>query len=58
MILTGQLTVDIFIATYNEPIEVLKRTVAGCLNLSYPKESVQIYLCDDGNREVVEAACF
>lgn len=47
-------TVDIFIATYNEPIEVLKRTVAGCLNLSYPKESVQIYLCDDGNREVVE----
>lgn len=47
-------TVDIFIATYNEPIEVLKRTVAGCLNLSYPKGSVHIYLCDDGKRESVE----
>ncbi|BBP92975.1 hypothetical protein BsIDN1_65930 [Bacillus safensis] len=47
-------TVDIFIATYNEPIEVLKRTVAGCLNLSYPKDSVHIYLCDDGKRESVE----
>lgn len=47
-------TVDIFIATYNEPIEVLKRTFAGCLNLSYPKDSVHIYLCDDGKRESVE----
>ncbi|MGX9290938.1 glycosyltransferase [Bacillus sp. A015] len=46
--------IDIFIATYNEPIEVLKRTVAGCVNLSYPKECIHIYLCDDGSRQAVE----
>ncbi|MGE6630402.1 glycosyltransferase [Bacillus sp. NPDC077027] len=47
-------TIDIFIATYNEPLEVLKRTIAGCVNLSYPKERIHIYLCDDGKRQSVE----
>ena len=47
-------TVDIFIATYNEPIDLLKRTVAGCTMISYPKELLNIYICDDGRRESVK----
>lgn len=46
--------VDVLIVTYNEPLDVLRRTIAGCLNLDYPKERLNIYICDDGSRETVE----
>lgn len=43
--------VDVFIATYNEPVELLYKTINGCNNMDYPdKSKVHIYLCDDGNR--------
>lgn len=43
--------VDIFIATYNEPRDLLFKTVNGCLHMDYPdKSKVHIYLCDDGRR--------
>ena len=43
--------VDIFIATYNEPVELIYKTVNGCLNMDYPDTSkVYIYICDDSNR--------
>lgn len=48
-------TVDVFIATYNEPVELLFKTVNACTNMVYPEmENVQIYLCDDGNRKEVK----
>lgn len=44
--------VDILISTYNEPPELLYKTINGCLNMDYPdKSKVHIYLCDDGHRE-------
>lgn len=44
--------IDVFIATYNEPKELLYKTINGCNNMDYPdKSKVHIYLCDDGNRE-------
>lgn len=44
--------VDVFIATYNESAELLRKTIIGCRNMKYPdKNLVQIYLCDDGNRK-------
>ncbi|WP_158607416.1 glycosyltransferase family 2 protein [Aerococcus agrisoli] len=44
--------VDIFISTYNEPEDLLYKTINGCLNMEYPdKSKVHIYLCDDGHRE-------
>lgn len=47
--------IDVFIATYNEPVELLYKTVNGCLNMDYPnKQWVHIYLCDDGGREEVK----
>ncbi len=50
--------VDVFIATHNEPIELLYTTVNACTYMEYPdKNKVHIYLCDDGNRaEVKELA--
>ncbi|GAA0181329.1 glycosyltransferase [Clostridium sediminicola] len=46
--------VDIIITTFDEPIKILKRTTAACLNIRYPKELINIYLCDDGLREEVK----
>ena len=46
--------VDVFIATYNEPVELLYKTVLGCTRMTYPDKSrVHIYLCDDGRREAM-----
>jgi len=44
--------VDIFIATYNEPVDLLRKTVNGCKHLKYPDtEKVHIWVCDDNHRE-------
>ncbi|SBS26819.1 Cellulose synthase 1 [Marinomonas spartinae] len=43
-------TVDIYIPTYNESLEIVQDTVLAALNISYPKDKVKIYLLDDGKR--------
>lgn len=46
--------VDVFIATHNEPEEILYKTVNACTFMDYPdKKKVHIYLCDDGNRKEI-----
>lgn len=46
--------VDVFIATYNEPTELLYKTINGCVHMDYPdKSKVHIYICDDGRRAEV-----
>lgn len=48
--------VDVFIATYNEPEDILYKTVNGCRHMKYPdKNKVHIFLCDDGRRASVRA---
>lgn len=43
--------VDILIATHNEPVELLYKTINACTFIKYPdKSKVHIYLCDDKNR--------
>lgn len=43
--------VDVFIATYNEPLELLRRTINGCKHMRYPDPGkVHIWLCDDNRR--------
>lgn len=43
--------VDIFIATYNEPVDLLRKTINGCNHLRYPdKSKVHVWLCDDNRR--------
>ncbi len=47
--------VDIFIATYNEPVELLRKTINGCNHLKYPdKSKVHIWLCDDNRRPAMK----
>lgn len=50
--------VDVFIATHNEPLDVLYKTANGCKHMRYPDQSkVHIWFCDDGNRpQVAELA--
>src|SRR5450830_1027134 len=50
--LAGIPSVDIYIATYSEPIEVLEPTLAGAMGIRYPG-LVTVYLCDDGSRTTV-----
>jgi cellulose synthase (UDP-forming) len=45
-------TVDVFIPTYNEPVDVLRATLSGCAEISYPHRT---YVLDDGGREEVRA---
>ena len=48
--------VDIFIATYNEPTELLRKTINGCKHLKYPDLSkVHIWVCDDNRRREMRA---
>lgn len=50
--------VDVFVATYNEPNELLYKTLIGCKNMDYPdKNKVHIYICDDGNRKELKELC-
>lgn len=41
--------VDIFICTYNEPLEIVRRTICGAKYVDYANKN--IYLLDDGRRE-------
>ena len=48
--------VDIFIATYNEPCDLLQRTINGCTHLRYPdKSKVHVWVCDDNRRPEMRA---
>lgn len=47
--------VDIFIATYNEQLEVLERTIVGAKAIGYP--ALRIFILDDGRREWLRATC-
>ena len=41
-------TVDVYIPTYNEDIEIVRKTVLGALNIDYPAAKKQVYILDDG----------
>src|SRR5262249_24284752 len=40
--------VDVFVPTYSEPVEMLRRTIIGCQAMDYPHKTV--YLLDDQRR--------
>ena len=43
-------SVDVMIPTYDEPLDVVKPTVYGALNLDWPKDKLHVYILDDGTR--------
>jgi cellulose synthase (UDP-forming) len=48
-------SVDLFIPTYNESLEVLEKTITGALCLEYP--NFKIWVLDDGRRPWLKAFC-
>jgi cellulose synthase (UDP-forming) len=48
-------SVDVFIPTYNEPIEVLEKTIVGALCLDYP--NFYVWVLDDGRRSWLKDFC-
>ena len=40
--------VDILIPTFNEPVDLVKITAAGCTLMDYPKHRYRIFILDDG----------
>lgn len=49
--------VDIFIPTYNEPLEVVKQVVFSADTMDWPREKLHVYLLDDGRRDEFRAFC-
>lgn len=45
-------TVDVFIPTYNESVDIVRRTAIGALAIDYPRK--QIFVLDDGRRTEIE----
>jgi cellulose synthase (UDP-forming) len=46
------LSVDIFVPTYKEPLEIIRRTLMAAKDIEYPHKT---WVLDDGNREEVKA---
>jgi hypothetical protein len=46
-------SVDIFIPTYNESVEIVRRTAVAAMAIDYPKKKV--YILDDGRRAYMKA---
>src|SRR5580692_7391282 len=43
--------VDVLIPTYNEPLDVVRFTALGALNIDWPAEKLHVYILDDGRRK-------
>ncbi|MBI5208690.1 MAG: UDP-forming cellulose synthase catalytic subunit [Elusimicrobia bacterium] len=41
-------SVDVFVPTYNEPVDIVKTTVMSSLNIDYPKDKLKVFILDDG----------
>ncbi|RJG48402.1 UDP-forming cellulose synthase catalytic subunit [Motilimonas pumila] len=48
-------SIDLFIPTYNEDLEVVRATVVAALGVDWPKDKLNIYILDDGKRDSFEA---
>jgi len=50
--------VDVLIPTYNEPLDVVRYTALGALNMDWPADKMHIYILDDGRRKEFERFAF
>ncbi len=49
--------VDVFIASYNEPVDVLEKTIAGAMALDWPAARLHVHVLDDGRRDWLRTYC-
>ena len=50
-------TIDIFIPTYNEPLDVVRGTVLAAQSMDWPADKLRVYVLDDGRRDVFKRFC-
>lgn len=50
-------SIDVLICTYNEPLDLLQKTIIASKKLYYPKDKLKIYVCDDGHRDELKKLC-
>ncbi len=50
--------VDVIIPTYNEPLDVVRYTALGALNMDWPADRLHVYILDDGRRKEFERFAF
>ena len=50
--------VDVLIPTFNEPLDVVRYTALGALNMDWPADRMHVYILDDGHRKEFEQFAF
>ncbi|KQO16919.1 UDP-forming cellulose synthase catalytic subunit [Acidovorax sp. Leaf78] len=50
-------SVDVFIPSYNEPLEVVRQTVFSAMSLDWPQDRLHVYVLDDGRRPDFREFC-
>jgi cellulose synthase (UDP-forming) len=50
--------VDVLIPTFNEPLDVVRFTALGALNMDWPADKLHVYILDDGRRKEFEEFAF
>jgi len=50
--------IDVLIPTYNEPLDVVRYTALGALNIDWPADKLHVYILDDGRRKEFERFAF
>jgi cellulose synthase (UDP-forming) len=50
--------IDVLIPTYNEPLDVVRYTALGALNMDWPADKLHVYILDDGSRKEFEEFAF
>ncbi|MFL5261445.1 MAG: UDP-forming cellulose synthase catalytic subunit [Anaeromyxobacteraceae bacterium] len=48
-------TLDVYVPTYNEPLEVVRATVLAARGMDWPREKLRIWILDDGRRAAFRA---
>ena len=48
-------TVDVYIPTYNESLDIVQDTVLAAMSIDYPAERIRVYILDDGRRPEFKA---
>ena len=49
--------VDVLICTYNEPLNLVRKTMLAALDMNYISGKLKVYVCDDGRRSNLKELC-
>ncbi|WP_338665829.1 UDP-forming cellulose synthase catalytic subunit [Pararoseomonas sp. SCSIO 73927] len=50
-------SVDVYVPSYNESLEIVRPTVLACMNIDWPRDKLNVYVLDDGRRPEFRQFC-